>query len=141
MTKHLTISNTTVPFCGYTTEDGYTDEEAQKLNSEKGKCVAQTIAAQMGGLRALMGAMGAKDFTSHSDEGLGGLSFKFKGSRKTNYINIILAASDTYTLRFGKIGKTDYDIVEFVEDVYFDQLGEVFRSVTGLETRIPRIIF
>lgn len=133
-------STTEVPFCGFSVEDGYTAEECAVINKAKGNTVASTVLAQMGGARALTMMLGVKTFSSHSDEGLGALSFRFKGSRKVNYVKIILAPSDTYTLRFGKIGKTDYDVVEFIEDVYFDQLNDVFRRVTGLETRVPRIV-
>lgn len=126
MTKHLTISNTFVPSCGY--------------SSEEAKGIAQTILAQLGGSRALTLMLGAKHFSSHNDEGRGALSFKFKGSRKVNYVKIILTVMDTYTVRFGKIGKFDYDIVEQLEDIYCDNLAESFRRVTGLETRVPRIV-
>jgi hypothetical protein len=132
--------NTEVPFCGYTTDDGYSAEECAAMNKDKGKHVAETILAQMGGGRALKLMLGVKEFSSHSDEGLGALSFRFKGSRKANYVKIILAPSDTYTLRFSKIGTYSYNVVEFVEDVYFDQLNDVFRRVTGLETRVPHIV-
>lgn len=121
----LTISNTAVAPCG--------------ISGEEAKKVAEIILYQMGGGKALKLMLGAKDFSSHSDEGLGGLSFKFKGSRKTNYVKIILTVDDTYTMRFGKIGKFDYDVVQIIPDVYNDSLTEVFRRVTGLETRVPRV--
>lgn len=140
MAKQLTISNTEVAFCGYTVEDGFTAEECAKINKDAGQRIARIIVDQMGGAAALAIMLGAKDFASHSDEGLGALSFKFKGSRKANYIKIILAGNDTYTLRFGKIKSHDYEVVEFIKDVYNDQLGDVFRRVTGLETIVPRIV-
>lgn len=138
--SNLTISNTAVPFCGYTVEDGYTEAECTTINRDRAKATAQTILAQMGGARALKVMTSANNFSSHSDEGLGGLSFRFKGSRKANYLKVVLAGNDTYSMRFGKVGKTDYDVIAFETDVYFDQLNDVFRRVTGLETLIPRII-
>jgi hypothetical protein len=137
---HLTISNTEVPFCGYSTKDEYSEAECKELNSAAGQRIAQIILAQLGGSAALKLMVSAYNFSSHSDEGLGALSFRFKGSRKANYIKIILAASDTYSLRFGKVGKFDYDIIAFEQDVYCDQLVEVFTRVTGLELRVPRIV-
>lgn len=133
-----TISNTEVPFCGYSPADGYSQEECDKMNSERAHEVALTIAAQMGGAAALKLMLGAYNYSSHKDEGLGALSFRFKGSRKANYLKVILAGNDTYSLRFGKIAKFDYDVVEFVQEVYCDQLGEVFTRVTGLDVRVPR---
>lgn len=137
---NLTISNTTVPFCGYTVEDGYTTETCAKLNKDASQRVAQTILAQLGGGGALKLMLGANTFSSHADEGLGALSFRFKGCRKVNYIKIILAGNDTYSVRFSKVGKYEYDVVAFETDVYCDQLTETFRRVTGLETRVPRIV-
>lgn len=132
----LTLSNTEVPFCGYSVADGYSQEECDKMNSDHAKTVAQTILSQMGGSAALKLMLGANTFSSHKDEGLGALSFRFKGSRKANYLKVILAGNDTYSMRFGKIAKFDYDVVAFEQEV--DQLGEVFRRITGLETRVPR---
>lgn len=140
---NLTLSNTEVPFCGYAVCDGYTQEECDKLNSEKAHYVATTILSQMGGSRALKLMLGANNFSSHKDEGLGGLSFRFKGSRKANYLKVILAGNDTYSMRFARSTKGEryiYDVVEFKQEVYFDQLCEIFRDVTGLETRVPRIV-
>jgi hypothetical protein len=145
-TAHRTLENTKVAFCGYTTEDHHpttglrlSQEECNRINSNRASQVARITIEQMGGVGSLKLMLGATSFTSHSDEGRGGVSFRFKGSNRANYVKVVLSAMDTYTLRFGKVGKYHFDIIDFVEDVYNDQLDEVFYRVTGLEIKLPRI--
>jgi hypothetical protein len=125
---HMTIAtrvlSQTIP------SSGYSPEEAKQN--------AQAIIDQLGGTRALLIMVSANHFTSSSDEGRGALSFRFKGSRKANHVKIILTPSDTYTLRFGRVGpKMGFKVVEVVNDVYCEDLRNVFRNVTGLEIRVP----
>ena len=47
---------------------------------------------------------------------------------------------DTFDLTLGKVTVTKYQEVKKFTDVHCDQLREIFRDETGLETRIPRII-
>ena len=69
-----------------------------------------------------------------------GVSFRFLGSKKMNYVRVILNPMDTFDLTLGKVTITKYQEVKKLTDVYCDQLGEIFRDETGLETRVPRII-
>jgi len=123
MAKELSLTNTHVPSCGYT--------------SEEAREVALIIRAQLG--TELERMVASYNFISHADEGRGALSFRFKGSKKANYLKVILTAGDLYCLRFAKIGKYDYQVVDFVEDIYCDQLHEVFERVTECATKLPRI--
>ena len=69
-----------------------------------------------------------------------GVSFRFLGSKRMNHAQVILTAMDTFNLTLGKMTVSKYQEVKKLTDVHCDQLGEMFRDETGLETRIPRII-
>jgi len=92
--------------------------------------VAMTILEQLGGRRAIV-MLGATAVMDHEN----GLSMKFKGSRKFNYVKITLNAWDTYDVEFRKLGRApfyetkklqEYDLVEV------GQLRQLFVSTTGL---------
>jgi len=100
--------------------------------------VAKIILEQLGG-RGFVLMTGAKNLTS-SNDGRGALSFRFKGCSKANHLKIILTAADDYTLEFTKIRGLDFKKVETREGVYCDNLAEVFRNFTGLETRFPKFV-
>jgi hypothetical protein len=108
------------------------------MTKEEQQQVAKTIYEQLGG-RGFGLMVGAKNLLSHSDQ-RGALSLRFKGSRKANYLKVTLTDRDDYTLEFCKVGRYDFDKVETCEGIYADNLQEVFRRVTGLETRFPKII-
>ena len=88
------------------------------------------------GMRGLKAMLGANTFTSSKD----GLSFMFKGSRKVNHVKITLNGMDTFDIIPGRIHGGTYTQGKTVTDVYGDQLAEAFRDLTGLETRVPRIV-
>ena len=90
--------------------------------------VASTIAAQMGGYGRLTMMTGANNFTYDDNS----LRFKFKGSRKTNFIKVTLNGKDLYDVEFGKIRGLDYKVVETFDDAYADMLIPVFEDLTGL---------
>ena len=99
------------------------------------KAIAQTIINQMGGGRRLQMMVGVTTFVAlpSSSDQLGGLAFQFKGSRKANYLEVILCPDDTYTLKFCRYGlKQKQSIVKEFESVYCDQLIETFENFTGL---------
>ncbi len=94
---------------------------------------AETIIEQMGGfgnLRMMMGATFLKDTENQA------LIMKFKGSRKANVVEIRLNAMDLYDMTFRKMGRNGVVDVEEHNDVYNDQLQEIFTKVTGLYTRL-----
>jgi len=103
--------------------------------------VAGTILQQMGGVGRLVAMVNARNFISYSrgecltrDSG-GGVRFRFSGSHQYNHVIISLAADDTYTVVFGKMGK------QWIQDepetgIYCDQLTAVFEEKTGLRLRL-----
>lgn len=90
---------------------------------------------QMGGGGKLRAMLGVKEFVSLAEkEGqLGGLRFRFKGSRKVNLIEAILAPDDTYTMQFYKLGKFECNLVKEFSGFYCDGLISVFEDFTGLQ--------
>lgn len=100
--------------------------------------VAKAILEQLGGGRFVM-MTGAKNLVSHGN----GLSFKVSGTMTTggiNYVKIVLNGMDYYDIEFGKTRGYTYKVVRTVNDADCDNLAEIFRDVTGLETRMPRFV-
>ena len=110
------------------------------------KEIATTILQQLGGKRFIV-FTGAKEFISIDN----GLRFKIgRNASKTNRIEITLNGADLYDMRFIKYRpfsvkvdhkkgevKTIEEKIETIReynDVYFDQLQELFTRVTGLYT-------
>lgn len=106
---------------------------------EDAQLVAQTIIKQLGGIGRLKTMIGAYDISYDSFSKRGALLFKFRGSSRCNYCKITLDALDAYDLEFGKVKlgpKPSYKIVSKHNDIYFDQLIDVFESETGLRLSI-----
>lgn len=98
--------------------------------------VAGTILQQLGG-RKFTTMTGAKNIFAVNEK-LGGLSFKlprFAGV-KVNYVKIVLNGNDLYDIEFGRIYGNKYSLLNTVNDVYCDQLEEIFTQETGLATRL-----
>lgn len=97
---------------------------------------ASTLIRQMGGMGKLTAMVGATGFGRGVTDGHPSLTFKFKGSKKANVVTIILDPSDTYTLRFAKMGgaATFYKMTPAGEfsGVYADALKPTFEQFTGL---------
>lgn len=108
--------------------------------------IASTILAQLGGKRFIV-MTGAKDFIGLED----GLRFSIgRNASKTNRIEIKLNGSDLYDMEFIKYSpahlKVDHKrgLADWVDekrvtvkefnDVYFDQLQDLFTDVTGMYT-------
>lgn len=94
--------------------------------------VAQTILQQLGGKRfALM--TGAKDFVASPDA----LSFRLPRCPKNgaNKCRITLTPADLYTVEFFTVRGTEFKHRGTREDIYADQLQDVFTDATGLHTR------
>jgi hypothetical protein len=75
-----------------------------------------------------------------------GLSFRLPGTRgfvrdRINAVSIRLMPSDTYTVRFSHATFTHDTLVTEVEDVYCDQLQDVFERHTGLSLALCRVHF
>lgn len=109
---------------------------------EMNSTVAADILKQFGGKRFTF-MVGAKDFFINDDM----LQFKIgRNSAAINRVSVGLRADDTYYLKFSRVwwSNKDFENKETVkrefEGVYCDQLAELFRETTGLETRMPRIV-
>jgi len=106
--------------------------------------IANTIFEQLGGNKFAF-ITGAKRFVGHSD----GLGFHLPNRLAAdgiNYIFIQLTGKDLYNIEFARIttkrktGGVAYVTVTARHDVYCDGLHETLRDVTGLATRMPRIV-
>jgi len=94
--------------------------------------VAHTILEQLGGNR-FAAMTGAKNFACDESS----LQFSIgRNSHGINKVRVTLEASDTYTVEFFKIRKLDAKLVERCNDIYADQLQDVFRCITGLDTHL-----
>ena len=112
--------------------------ERGKMTKEERTELADTIIRYISpeGIPGLKMMMKANNFTLLEN----GVSFRFLGSKKMNHLEVILNPRDTFNLTLGKVTVTKHQEVKKFTDVHCDQLGEIFRDETGLETRIPRII-
>ena len=90
----------------------------------------ETILEQMGGKNRIQAMTDAYNFV-YSD-GDKSLRFRFKGSRKVNYVKITLNSLDLYDMEFKKIWGMKCKDVETVNGVYWDQLKPIFEETTGL---------
>ena len=92
----------------------------------------QVTIAQLGGnkFRAMTGVRGFTFDPSTSE-----LSFRLPNP-KVNHVRITLNGNDLYDIKFGRIRKSTYKVVETVEDVYAENLQDVFTRVTGLRTTL-----
>jgi hypothetical protein len=97
--------------------------------------IAQTILEQLGG-RKFVFMCGVKMLTAIER----GLSFRIPGTltrNRINYVKITLDPDDVYTVEFCVIRKLTSRRVSLWEGVYCDNLCDLFREQTGLETRLP----
>ncbi len=96
------------------------------------KEVAKIILQQLGGNR-LIAMTGAKNFVAHNDL-CGGLSFRIPQMTgiKVNYVKIILNGLDLYNVEFGRIRGNNYTVLSSFEDIYAEDLIELFEKETGL---------
>jgi hypothetical protein len=92
--------------------------------------VAQEILRQFGGRMFVM-MTGATSFAASENS----LSFRFKGSKKWKACKVELTPLDVYRVTFYKM--RGFDVVSDVhEEVYNDNLREVFERATGLYTSL-----
>ena len=60
-----------------------------------------------------------------------------RNKSKANYLTIqYIRSTDLYTMEFIKMTKTERKIVSTYENIYSDQLTEIFESETGLRTSL-----
>jgi glyoxylate carboligase len=99
--------------------------------------VAKVILSQLGGNR-FVAMTGAKNLAETGDQA-GGLAFMLPARFAKNGINavkITLDWSDTYVVKFLKIGKSNLTVVSQHDMVYCDQLVPLFEQETGLYTHL-----
>ena len=56
---------------------------------------------------------------------LGGLLFYVRGMKHKGHVFVSLALDDTYTVTIGNVVRGNMKVKKQVNDVYFDQLGEI----------------
>lgn len=94
--------------------------------------VAQTILQQLGGNRFIM-MTGAKNLLSSTT----GLTFKImRNAKGVTHVKITLTPLDLYKVEFLKIRGTTISMVSEFDDIYCDQLVELFEKETGLYTHL-----
>jgi len=95
--------------------------------------VANKILEHLGGSR-FQAMTGAKNFVSDGSS----LSFKLPKCRNgINYVSITLCLDDTYSIFFQKILR-NFSVKEVskIDDIYAEDLCEVFTGATGLYTQL-----
>lgn len=97
----------------------------------KSQDIAKTILNQLGG-NCFIAMTGAHYISAIEN----GLSFRFKGSRTFNHLNIVLNGLDTYDLKFFKIRNVDIKDTKVIYNIYYDQLTDIFEKETGLYTSL-----
>ena len=99
--------------------------------------IANTILRQLSpqGLRGLRLMLGADRFAVQES----GVSFRFKGARECNHVQVELTPADNYRLTLRRIRGTEVRVVAEHCNVHDDQLRRLFQAETGLETRVPVI--
>ena len=108
--------------------------------TQNNKDIAATILNQLGGHK-FMAMTGVKQPMFDAD---GTLTFKLgKNAGKVNYVSISYdAAKDLYNMKFENIrmNKKTYDLTRKViaeyEDVYGNQMQDLFTVVTGMNTSL-----
>ena len=113
--------------------------------------VAEEILRQLGG-RRFIAMTGAKNFLK--DEKNNWMSFRIgRNASKANYVKITLTPDDLYTMEFirctsprlnhktGVFTEGKRTVLEKREGLWCDMLESTFSEVTGLETRMPNIVW
>ena len=99
--------------------------------------IAETIAAQMGGVRTLKLMLGAEVYAREN-----GLAFKFPNRKRKqgNFVVVTLRADDTYDVEFFNRSRLNCPSVAKFEGIYADQLVEIFERQTGWSLHVPKIV-
>ena len=95
--------------------------------------VAQEIHRQLGG--RMFNVMIGRFHMSATKTSIT-VGFKARALKKIKYVRVELTPADTYTVEFMKIQGFEMKIVSRHEDIYCDQLKELFERNTGLYTRL-----
>src|SRR4051812_26447364 len=101
--------------------------------------IAHEILAQLGGTNRLNLMLGLKARPVGGERDLT-FFWKCKALKSINGIRITLEPSDTYKVEFLRLRSLECKTVETVEDVYAEDLREVFYNHTGLTIVVPRVV-
>lgn len=97
--------------------------------------VSKTIAHQIGGQTLFM--LGAKNLIGDNNS----LTFRIgRNAKGVNMVKVILAPSDTYTVKFLKVRKMEVKEVSEETDVYAEDLRTVIRRNTEMEISLGNLI-
>ena len=106
------------------------------MNQTEAIQTAETIFKQFGGQQRLKFFVGANTFTYHNRPEVEEVdaTFKFKACNGRNTCKVIYnRCPDTYTVEFWNVrGTTTCKKVSSFDDIYFDQLIELFEKETKL---------
>ncbi|MCB0280825.1 MAG: hypothetical protein KDD94_15070 [Calditrichaeota bacterium] len=99
--------------------------------------IAKTLFDYCGGTKQLSTVCGATDFGMDLTNELSPyVKFRLK-SNNPNIVKIIYnRALDTITLEFGLLRNLDYKLIKTIENVYCDQVADIFEMETGLKLLI-----
>ena len=105
------------------------------LNVEERMRIANTILSQLGGDRFMV-MVGARNLTALGDPP--GLSFNIGGGSKDriNLVVVKLMPSDTYRMEFYRTRKKRAHEIHNFDDIYADNLQDVFSRATGFATHL-----
>lgn len=92
--------------------------------------IARTILQQMGGRARLEAFTGAYNFAV----GDGSVMFRIK-NRGVNFVKVKLNGKDLYDVTFGRVSGTNFKVVEQLDDVYAEDLIDIFEKSTGMYLR------
>jgi len=99
---------------------------------------AKTILSQLGGNK-FIAMTGAKQLVALDN----GIRFKIgRNATSTNTVTIELNGKDLYNMKFERVSmsRKTYDItrkvINFKDDVYCDQMANMFTEVTGMYTHL-----
>lgn len=95
--------------------------------------IAKNILAQLGGAGRLKAMIDARQYVALENKGkhVGGLQFRFKG-KGVNLAEIRLNGRDLYDVKFSMVRGYDVYLKRRFNDVYAEDLGDVFRDGAGV---------
>jgi hypothetical protein len=99
--------------------------------------VVEEILNQLGGYKFIV-MTGAKNLVKNKTKEGEQLSFRLpKAKDGINHVAITyLRGHDLYNVKFGRIRGVEYKIIHEVDNVYNDQLVDIFERTTGLYTHL-----
>lgn len=139
-TLDMELTASALPGAGIDRDAAAIEEIAKlaKLDHTANRMVAQTILDQMGGQRRLQVMLGVTMFNILASGNPGvGIQWPNKQRSKGNYVEIRLNGSDLYDVKFFNRGGTaPMKLVKAYDDVYAEDLADIFERQTGWYLRM-----